>query len=402
MNNVRREINKIAIIGKGTAGCMAASHFANTHHAQIDWIYDPETPAQSVGEGSTLPLPNTLFNQLNLGYASLEQLGGSIKKGIRKRDYNGLGDYLHEFPLGKVGIHFSANALQSVTPKILEKRGINLVEKKIISHDDIDADYIIDCSGRPASLKEYFKAEHVLVNAVVTEQFQCPGPLFDYTLTVARPFGWVFAIPLLNRVSVGYLYNENINSKEEVDEDMEKFLKEYGFYPSYESKGFSFDSYYRKKNFTERATYNGNASFFLEPLEATSVGMVETINKLTGMILNQDFGLDAANSIFIDEMKAIEHMIMLHYFAGSKYDTEFWRLAKKKGEESTRELAGNNKFRSILTKALTNFSNPHFGELLEIEHGQWPAFSYLQNLKGLGIAMDVDLLVKEHDKRLNK
>ena len=70
MNSVRKEINKIAVIGKGTAGCMAASYFANHHSAQIDWYYDPSTPAQSVGEGSTLPFPTTLFNELNIGYSS--------------------------------------------------------------------------------------------------------------------------------------------------------------------------------------------------------------------------------------------------------------------------------------------------------------------------------------------
>jgi len=402
MSYVRREINKIAIIGKGTAGCMASSFFTNYHPAQIDWYYDPDTPAQSVGEGSTLPFPTALFNELNIGYASLEvELRGSIKKGIRKIGYGGIGDYLHEFPLGRSGVHFSADALQNLVPKILQQRGINIIEERVKSHDDIDADYIIDCSGKPNDFKEFHQAEYVLVNATLTEQFPCQGPLFDFTLTVARPYGWVFAIPLRDRVSIGYLYNDTLNSLDEVKVDMEAFKKEYRFENTTSQNAFTFNNYYRKNNFTDRVAYNGNASFFLEPLEATSVGMIEQINKYTDVILKKDFPIEAANSLYLGEIRAIEHMIMLHYYAGSKYDTPFWDLAKERGLASTKQLVGNNTFKTILSQALTNFTKPHFNELLKEEYGQWPAFSYLQNLKGLGITQRVDDLVKEYDE-LNK
>ena len=52
---------KIAIIGKGTAGCLTAINFTNNSPLEIDWYFDPNTPEQSVGEGSTLLFPN-FFN----------------------------------------------------------------------------------------------------------------------------------------------------------------------------------------------------------------------------------------------------------------------------------------------------------------------------------------------------
>ena len=125
MKSLSKRINKVAIIGKGTAGCIAASYFRKTLNAEIEWIYDSDKPAQSVGEGSTIPLARGFFNELNMNYAALEYLGGSMKKGIRKIGYNGVGDYLHEFPLGELAIHFSSKMLQDYIPKVLESKGRN-------------------------------------------------------------------------------------------------------------------------------------------------------------------------------------------------------------------------------------------------------------------------------------
>jgi len=40
MKTLTRRINKIAILGKGTAGCIAASYFRDTTNTEIEWIYD--------------------------------------------------------------------------------------------------------------------------------------------------------------------------------------------------------------------------------------------------------------------------------------------------------------------------------------------------------------------------
>mgnify|MGYP001029646925 CR=1 FL=1 len=401
MKSINKYINKIAIIGKGTAGCMAATFFRTRTSAEIDWYFDPSTPAQSVGEGSTLPFPKSLFTDLNIGYAALESVGGTIKKGIRKIDYAGAGDYLHEFPMGSSAVHFSASQLQGLTEKILTKRGVNIIDKKIESHDDIDADYIIDCSGRPSSFDDCQLAEYTIPNAAYVVQCPWPGPAFDYTMTIARPFGWVFAIPLRDRVSVGYLYNEKLNTKEQIAEDIKEVTKNLHVEPEGFPNSFSFQSYYRKENFSNRVTYNGNASFFLEPLEATSVGFIDEINMWTYKMMNNDLPIVAANAEYTREIKSIEHMIMLHYYAGSNFNTPFWELGKQKGEESTKEMVTNNKFRKILKQAIECYTEPEFGKVLESqEYGQWPAFSYYQNLVGLDILRDVDNLVRNYDNGL--
>lgn len=399
MKGLNKRINKVAIIGKGTAGCIAASYFRKTLNTEVEWIFDSNTPAQSVGEGSTIPLARGFFNELNMNYSTLDYLGGSIKKGIRKIGYNGVGDYLHEFPLGEHAIHFSSKMLQSYIPKVLESKGVDIVDKLVTSHDDVDADYIIDCTGAPKSLEDYDEAEYTTVNAAHIVQSPCRGPLFDYTFTVARPFGWVFAIPLADRTSCGYLYNKNINTLEEVEEDMKAFMSEFNFPYSDDINSLEFNSYHKKEVFTERATYNGNAAFFLEPMEATSVGTVDWINRTVVAMMQKDLDFKTANSFFKREIKQTEHMIMLHYLNGSKYNTPFWDAAKPRAEASAKEMVQSNMFRDIASLALQNFKEPDFPKMIDVgEYGQWPPYSYFQNFKGLAIAQKIDDLIREFEQ----
>lgn len=398
MISLQKRINKLAIIGKGTAGCIAASYFSKNLNAEVEWIYDSKTPAQSVGEGSTIPLGRGFWNELNMGFTTLDYLGGSIKKGIRKIGYNGVGDFLHEFPLGEHAIHFSSKMLQDYVPDVLRRKGMEIIDKHVESHDDVDADYIIDCTGYPKSLDDYHEAEFIAVNAVHIVQSPCRGPLFDYTFTVARPHGWIFAIPLAERVSCGYLYNDKVSTLEQVTEDMKEFMNEYRFPYSDNINSFTFKNYYKKDNFTPRVTYNGNASFFLEPLEATSVGTVDMINRTVTSMIKNDMEFSVANTYFHKQMKATEHMIMIHYLNGSKYDTDFWKFAKEKAMLSAEDMVKSNKFRDIAALALKNYNEPDFTTLMDVgEYGQWPPYSYLQNFKGLGIAHIIDEYIRKFE-----
>ena len=110
---------KLAIIGKGTAGSMAVAHFSKilSKDNQIDLYFDPNTPEQSVGEGTDLIFPEFLQKTLGINYSNLvENLDGTYKKGIRKINYKGSGDFLHNFTLGHSGVHFNANKFQNLIP----------------------------------------------------------------------------------------------------------------------------------------------------------------------------------------------------------------------------------------------------------------------------------------------
>ncbi len=387
-------MKKLAIIGKGTAGCLAAGEFRNSSRVEIDWYFNPQKPAQAVGEGSVIGFPDMLRKKLDWFYDDLKEIDGTFKHGIRKVNWGGNGDFFHPFPLSSCGLHFNANKLQE---KIINKLSskVNFIEKSVINHSEIDADYIIDCSGKPDSYEDYNQAKSIPLNAAYVVQGYWDNPTFDYTLTMARPYGWVFGIPLTNRCSVGYLYNSNINSEEEVKEDIKEVFKFLKIKSSNTTNSLKFNNYYRKQNFTERVAYNGNSSFFLEPLEATSIGVMQDINFLATEHRFNNLGLNEINGFYNNKLKEIEFMISLHYLAGSQFKTDFWEYAQGIAEENFHNNISDN-WKEIYNK-VKEYKKVNIKHQLDsdfnLNHAQWSVESYNFNITGLNLFNKIDKLL---------
>jgi hypothetical protein len=379
---------KIAVIGKGTGGCLTTSILLRNPNIDIDWYFDPNTPAQSVGEGTFPFFPGHLQEDWGMSYETLSDLDYSIKKGIRKINWSGKGDFVHTFDLGQVGIHFNASKYQSLITKWAPNKGVNLIPQPLTDLQNTSYDHIVDCSGSPKNLNDYVKCDSIPVNSVYINQCYWEKPEFDYTLTMARPYGWVFGIPLQNRCSIGYLFNKNINNLEEIKEDINHVFKEFNLIPSNNTKHFSFNNYYKKTNFTNKISYNGNSSFFLEPLEATSLTLVQHNAYLINNIINNQVTPKECNESFIEFIKEIEGMIMLHYLAGSKFKTPFWEFAQYKANLSIIENSKNPKFKDIILNSLKFKESPFDTKILDrnnLLYGAWNPYSYYQNLTSLNL-----------------
>lgn len=389
---------KIAIIGKGTAGSITATMLRNEYPLEIDWYFDPETPEQAVGEGSTLYFPKFLHNNFNLINSSLKDLlDGTYKNSIRKINYNGSGDYHHSFSLGNSGIHFNAYKFQKLVQQSLAPH-VNIISKQITDHSQIDANYIVDCSGKPKNLKDYIKATSIPVNSAHIVQCEWKKPEFNYTLTIARPYGWVFGIPLQNRCSIGYLYNKDINTLEEVQEDIKEIFKQFNLTPSTQTKSFNFSNYYRKENFTDRVAYNGNSSFFLEPLEATSIDtMFNIISNIKG-IIKGDITKQEADLNYHSFIQASEQMIAMHYFAGSKFKTPFWEYAHNNSLSSIEKMTSHPKFRWMFEEVKLFNRFPTYDTFTRDNFGTWGSFSFYQNIHNLGIFEKINQFHEKNNK----
>jgi hypothetical protein len=372
------ENKKITIIGRGTAGCLTAAQFNHFWGGEVEWLYDPNIPTQSVGEGSQLSYPVNLYNLLDFTFSDLPKVDGSLKRGIRKVNWNGSGDFMHNFVPPGVSMHFNAVKMQDYVYQKLQETNIKIKEQSVLDHDQIDSDFIVDCSGRPKDYADFRTDLFVPVNAVHVTQCFWDEPKFDYTYTIARPYGWVFGIPLQNRCSIGYLYNANINTLEEVQEDVKQVFEDLNLTPSDTTNNFTFSNYFRKQNFTDRVAYNGNASFFLEPLEATSIHTMDTINRIAYNIFFGKQEAWVANLHYEQFLEETQQIIMLHYLAGSKYDTEFWNHAEQMAEICLRQK--NDRLMNFVeTSEITNRSN-------DTDFGSgWNNHSFRENLLGLDI-----------------
>lgn len=77
-------MKRLTIVGRGTAGCVAAAHFLNYTNWFVDFYYDNSIKPQAVGEGSNLILPMRLNHTINFYHEDLPHVDGSFKYGIKK------------------------------------------------------------------------------------------------------------------------------------------------------------------------------------------------------------------------------------------------------------------------------------------------------------------------------
>jgi len=371
---------KLAIIGKGTAGCYALSHFMRWTDWDIDLIHDPDIKPQAVGEGSDLILPASLNEQFDFSYTDLHDIDGSLKLGIRKINWNGSNDYIHTFPAPNSSMHFNAYKLQQyLIDRYIDDDRLNIVENAV-NFDDIDADYVMDCSGKPPNYDAYTVLDSIPVNSVYVTQCFWDKIDFQYTLTIARPYGWVFGIPLANRCSIGYMYNNTISTLAEVKEDVNEIFKQFNLTPSDKTSNFSFKNYYKTHNYDTRICYNGNASFFLEPMEATSISTMDKVQRAAYDIWHNVIDCEKANGQYNKYLKEVEAMIMLHYYAGSKFSTKFWEFAKERAITVMEKAVKDDDFVNIIvnSKKLTT-------ENRKLRYASWHLISYYQNLTNLNL-----------------
>jgi tryptophan halogenase len=387
---------KLAIIGRGTAGCLAMANYLKWVDCEIDWYFDEEIKPQAVGEGAQLDFPRLLEVCLGFYYSDLPKIDGTIKLGIRKMGWGNNSDFYHNFQGGgNVSYHFNASKLQGyIFNEVKNNPRVTLKQGNVGNHDSIDADFIMDCSGFPKNYDDFNIAKYISVNAVHVTQCYWDHTRFNHTITMARPHGWVFGIPLQNRCSIGYMYNHEMSSLEEVKEDVKEVFKNLDLTPSNVTNSFKFKNFYRKENFSAdgRVAYNGNASFFLEPMEATTISVIREMNKTAFEVWAGIISPEVANKIYTERLELIEREIMIHYYAGSPFNTKFWDYAKHRGELAMRSNMELPQFLAMLERAErelkengmkhTYIIGEHFRDL---PFATWSIYSWKLHIHELGV-----------------
>lgn len=356
---------KISILGTGTVGCLNALKFSNLGY-EIDWYYDSNIPSLSVGEGTDLVMPNFLKEELNFNYDLSKSIDAHYKQGVEKINWSN-SPFTHWFGFDSMAMHFNASKLQKLIFNHLQDK-VNIIEKNI-SLSDLNS-YIIDCTGTPSDSINLNSTPIVFNKSYIV---QCPWkkPKFDKTLCIAQSQGWVFFIPLKNRCSVGYLYNKNYTHLEKIKPELNLLLNKYNLTPQ-EEKVLDFKNYYRKNNFKGEVAYNGNASFFLEPMEATSLSTSIKIINQTHKIL-QGGSTKEENTKYQNYLEETIDLIMLHYLITPPAKTLFWEYANYQANKWFKErFSKYPKINLITEKSLLHYAS-------------WSNRSLQQNILGLDI-----------------
>ena len=318
---------RIAVIGAGNAGCITALHFY--YHGkdkyEIVLYHNPkEFAIERVGQGCNVHTTQLITQTIESNWYDRNYIDATFKKGILYEGWGKKQDKVfHSFPMSAMSMHYVP---QKLSDTILKSGLFEVVERTIDNPEkDIDADFIFDCRGRHNRDKDNYEPLINPLNSCLLYKKDGKDVGLDLTRTVATPNGWTFVIPNADSVSYGYLYNDTITSTQAARHD---FIERFNL-PDDSTTNISFENYVAKNLFVgERTILNGNRYSFLEPLEATSTGLYQSVCRYVWDYIEGNMTKTESEYHIKRVVKQIETFILWHYQFGSKYDTPFWKYAK--------------------------------------------------------------------------
>ena len=207
--------------------------------------------------------------------------------------------------------------------------------ESITLHDEskLTGDLFLDCSGFKGLLIE--KVLHTAYedwsgwlpcNKAIAAQSHLDEAPCPYTKAIACDAGWQWQIPLQHRMGNGYVYCDAFVEDDKAQSDFTARLSGEASSPI---RHLQFTTGRRKKFWHKNCVALGLAAGFLEPLESTSISLIQTgLSKLILFFPDMSFNqadIDEANRLAKLEFERIRDFLILHYASSNRTDSEFWR-----------------------------------------------------------------------------
>ena len=249
------------------------------------------------------------------------------------------------------------------------QREDNSVEKIITKGGEhVRADLFIDCSGFKSILLDqtlnepFISFNDTLLNdravATVIPYIDQEAEMENYTSCTAIEAGWVWNIPLWNRIGTGYVYSSKHATEDEAEAQLRRHLKSNRmmFADAERADACEFRHIKIRHGVHERAWVKnvvgiGLANGFIEPLESTGLMLThEGIVKLCSTLLMRDgivsnYDVDLFNYGFQEQIMGFKDFISQHYALSLRNDTTYWKEVSgstkySRAMNSTVNLAG--------------------------------------------------------------
>ena len=246
--------------------------------------------------------------------------------------------------------HFDANLYAPFLRRLAEAAGARRVEGRIVRGerdalsgavsavllDDgrrVAGDLFVDCSGFRSlligeTLGEPFEdwSRWLPCDRAVAAPALGRGPITPYTSAIAQPAGWRWRIPLQHRVGNGYVHASAFASEQTAIDTLVAALEGP---PLADPRVLRFTAGRRRRAWVANVVSVGLASGFLEPLESTSLYLIQAaITQLLECFPERriaDIDRDAFNRVMAFEYDRARDFIILHYHATQREDSPFWR-----------------------------------------------------------------------------
>jgi tryptophan halogenase len=247
---------------------------------------------------------------------------------------------------------FDASTYAAYLRRYSERRGVVRREGKVVGvrqHPEsglieavemedgstVAGDFFIDCSGfRGLLINGVYQSgfedwAQWLPNdravAVPAERMAEPAP---YTRAQARDAGWQWRIPLQHRTGNGHVFCSDHVSDDEATSILMGSLETP---PLADPKVLRFKAG-RRKSWIKNCLALGLSSGFLEPLESTSIHLVQiALVKFLDFFPGREpdpILIDRFNEEMAFQYETIRDFIIAHYKVTEREDTEFWRYCR--------------------------------------------------------------------------
>ena len=199
------------------------------------------------------------------------------------------------------------------------------------------ADLYIDCSGFRArligealgspfkSMKDVLFVDRALAMQVPYER--ADAPIASVTIASAQRDGWIWDIGLQERRGIGHVYSSRHCDDEEAERVLRRYVGPAG--DALTPRKLMLNIGYRETQWVHNCVAVGLSGGFLEPLESSGIGLIETAAYLVAQLFPFDGEMAPAarhfNAFMRERYARIVDFIKLHYALTQRTDTAFWR-----------------------------------------------------------------------------
>jgi flavin-dependent dehydrogenase len=298
------------------------------------------------------------------------------------------------------GYHFDAYLLGAFLRETGTARGIGHVDTRIasvevdeagkinalVSNDErrFEGDLFIDASGfRAAIIEGALKESHRsftdnLFNdrAVVAPTPVPNGGSHACTRSTAASAGWIWRIPLTNRIGNGYVYSSRYTDADTAAAELRAHA---GLSDDAEVRHLHMKCGRIERSWVSNCLAVGLAQGFLEPLEATGLHIVlATVNLF--MDAWEEDQRDRFNAAIATRYEGIRDYIVCHYRTALRRDTDYWRDATSLDTLSdslksviTAWFTGADLEREVVEQGIAGFYPPLSWHCMLAGYGNFPA-----------------------------
>jgi tryptophan halogenase len=254
--------------------------------------------------------------------------------------------------------HFDASLLADYLMRYATKRGVRQIVDDVVDvrrdergwveslltreHGPLRADLYVDCSGFRSRLlgqaleEPFVSFQDSLPNdravALRVPADTARDGIRPCTTATAQEAGWIWTIPLYDRVGTGYVYASDYCDPESAERTLRRFVGPAA--DDLEANHIRMRIGRSRRAWVNNCVGVGLSAGFVEPLQSTGIFLIQhAIEQLVRYFpgpepdprLTDAFNLSVARAI-----EGVREFLILHYKGASRADNAYWRDAKNR------------------------------------------------------------------------